>query len=72
MSLSVGRTRLMNSLKELRQRWDKAERLWDDPVSKEFEQEFIAPLEGNVRAAVAAMENMYVIVCQARKECGDS
>jgi hypothetical protein len=69
MSLSVGRAKLLTALKELRTRWDRVRRTWDDPVSREFEKEFIEPLDGKVRAGVSAMENMYELIIQARKDC---
>ena len=69
MSLSVGRTKLLTSLKDLRARWDKVRRHWDDPVARKFEEEFLAPLEGKARAGVSAMENMYEIIVKARKDC---
>ena len=69
MSLSVGRSKLMTALKDLRARWDKVQTHWDDQMSKDFTDEFIAPLEGSVRSAVSAMEAMYEIVQKARKEC---
>jgi hypothetical protein len=69
MSLSVGRAKLLTALKELRTRWERVRARWDDPVSRDFEKEFILPLDGKVRAGVSAMENMYDIVLQARRDC---
>lgn len=69
MSLSVGRTKLLTSLKDLRARWDRVRMKWDDPMSKEFQQQFLDPLEGKVRSGVSAMEHMYDIVLQARRDC---
>jgi hypothetical protein len=70
MSLSTGRSKLMTSLKELKLRWDRVRTRWDDPVSRDFEKEFVAPLEGKVRSAVSAIEQMNEIVSKARRDCG--
>jgi hypothetical protein len=70
MSLSTGRSKLMTSLKELRLRWDRVRTRWDDPVSRDFEKEFVAPLDGKVRSAVSAIEQMYEVVSKARRDCG--
>ena len=69
MSLSVGRTKLVTALKDLRVRWDRVRSLWDDPVAKDFEAKFLEPLEGKVRSGVSAMENMYELVLKARRDC---
>ena len=69
MSLSVGRTKLVTALKDLRVRWDTVRTLWDDPVARDFELKFLEPLEGKVRSGVSAMENMYEMVLKARKDC---
>ena len=70
MSLSVGRAKLLSALKDLRTRWDRVHMKWDDPVSRQFEKEFLEPLEGKVRAGVSAMENINEIIHQARNDCG--
>jgi hypothetical protein len=69
MSVSTSRTRLVSSLKELLGRWDRVRAQWDDPVRREFEAEFIAPLDGKVRSGVSAMERMQELLDRARKEC---
>ena len=69
MSLNVARSKLMTSLKELHQRWDRVRMSWDDPVAREFEKKHIEPLDGQTRSAVSAIENMTQIVGRARAEC---
>jgi len=69
MSLSVGRTKLLTALKTLHVRWDRTRRHWNDRVAKDFEKQFIAPLEGKVRNGVSAMEHMYQLVEEAKRDC---
>ena len=70
MSLATSRARLQGALKELRARWDEAKAKWDDPMSREFEKRYLAPLEPTVRNTVSAMEKMDAILAQARRDCG--
>ena len=69
MSLSVGKSMLIGSMKDLKARWDKARLSWDDSVSHEVEEAFMVPLERDVRSAVTAMERMAAIVGQAKRDC---
>jgi len=69
MSVASARTKLVSSLKDLHSRWEEVQRSWDDPVRKKFEAEFIDPLEGHTRHAVAAMEHMNDIISRVRQEC---
>jgi hypothetical protein len=69
VSLNVGRTKLVTSLKHLRGRWERVQRDWNDPVRREFEQQFVDPLEGKIRAAVNAMEHMHDLATKARRDC---
>ncbi len=69
MSLSVGRTKVITSLKDLKARWEKVRVQWDDPVARQFEKQFLDPLEGKARAAVGAMEQMGDLIHKAKKDC---
>ena len=70
MSLATSRARLQGSLKELRAQWDLAKAKWDDPMSREFEKRYLAPLEPMVRNTISAMDKMDGILAQARRDCG--
>lgn len=69
MSLATSRTNLVSSLKTLQLKWDKVRAVWDDPVAREFEQEFVAPLEGKIRSCVSAMEQMHELLSKVRRDC---
>jgi len=70
MSMGTSRTKLISAVKDLHIRWDRVKTRWNDPVSKEFEEEFLASLEGKVRGSVQAIEDMDALLRRARKECG--
>lgn len=69
MSLAVSRNKLLASLKELHQRWDRIHMEWDDAASRDFTVEFLDQLDGKVRGTVSAMEKMNELVQKARSEC---
>jgi hypothetical protein len=69
MSLSVGQIQLQEAYKELRLKWAEARSYWDDAMSRDFEQQHIAPLERQIKAALAAMEQLGEVVWQARRDC---
>jgi hypothetical protein len=70
MSLSTSRSKLVSSLKDLHSRWDRVRMQWEDKVAKDFEDEFLGPLDGKVRGGVSAIEHMNELMMRARRECG--
>ncbi|MBS0191312.1 MAG: hypothetical protein U0573_09615 [Phycisphaerales bacterium] len=71
MSTKVAQANLVDALKELRFRWEKARADWDDHASRKFEKDVMAPLEPMVIAAIKAMEHVNEMVVQVRRECED-
>jgi hypothetical protein len=70
MSLASSRNRLSASLKELMARWEQARSQWDDPMSQDFEQQYLALLEPKLRNTLTAMEKLEAVLARARHECG--
>jgi hypothetical protein len=69
VSLTVGKTKLVQSLKDLMMRWEKTKANWDDPMSADLERTVLEPLEPKVRSAVTAMEKMGEMLARAKREC---
>lgn len=69
MSLSVGQVRIREAYKTLLIQWSQAREQWDDGVSREFEQNHIAPLEKAIKSAMAGMESLGEQVWRAQREC---
>ena len=69
MSLSVGKAKLLGSMKDLMLRWEKTKAEWDDPMSVDLENTVIEPMEPRVRAAVSAMEKMGEMLSRAKHDC---
>jgi hypothetical protein len=71
MSLSVAKANLMDALKTLRIRLQKAANDWDDDTRKQFEEEFIAPLDAKIQAAAKGLDHVSDLIAAARRDCGD-
>jgi hypothetical protein len=69
MSLATGRYQLASALKTLRVRWDHTCMSWRDSVRREFTERYWNNLEGQVPAALAAIDRLDQILAQVRQEC---
>ncbi len=69
MSLNASWAELNTALKDLRLLWEETRAGWDDPVSQEFEEKYWAALEGNVVAALRAMDRLGPVLMKAQREC---
>jgi hypothetical protein len=70
MSLTVGRAKLVQALKDLEMRWEKTRMQWDDAMSEDIGKMVVEPLEPRVRATVSAIEKMVEVLSRAKRECG--
>jgi hypothetical protein len=66
-NLSTTITQLDTAWKTLRQRWESIKVVWNDPVSRDFEKNYWAPVEGQVRATQREMERLAQVIAQARR-----
>ncbi|MEX2218137.1 MAG: hypothetical protein WD749_05200 [Phycisphaerales bacterium] len=71
MSVAVAKANLADALKKLRQRWDRAREHWDDETARQFQRDYIDPLESRVVAAAKALEHVSEMMATVRRECGD-
>jgi hypothetical protein len=69
MSLNANATELSAALKGLREQWEAVREVWRDSVADDFETTVWAPLEGQVHAAVQAMDRLTPILLKAQRDC---
>ncbi len=69
MSLNVGSSKLNDSLKELRARWEDTRAQWQDEVARDFEEHHWRPLESQVQATLQGIDQLAQVLTQARQEC---
>ena len=55
------------SLKKLQQRWQQTRTAWDDPVSREFEHTFLAPLAEQMQRTQRELERLMYVIEQAQR-----
>ncbi len=60
-------TQLDSTLKRLHQRWEQTQSVWNDPVSRAFEQDYLIPLEQQVLVTQREMERLAQVIAQARR-----
>lgn len=71
MSVTGGRIKVQVALKDLITRWDLVREHWTDDVAIQFQESTLDPLEGQVRAAMTAMDKMRECMYRIKIECGD-
>ena len=50
--------RLTNLLRNLTVHWDELRTIWDDAVRREFEQQYIEPLQGQIEGIRNVMDEL--------------
>jgi hypothetical protein len=72
MSAIDGRAKLVQASKKLLAEWQQTRENWRDENARRFEQQYMAPLEANIRSAVLAIERIGSALEGARQDCRDS
>ena len=67
--MTTGIIQLQESFKALRLRWEETKLIWEDQVQRQFEDEFLAPLETQVRTTHQAMEHLAQLINAALQDC---
>jgi hypothetical protein len=69
MSFQDHKGKLVYAGRKLRLRWDETTLEWNDVVSRDFERQYLEPLEPKLVAAAQAIERLAEILDKAEKEC---
>ena len=68
-NLSAGAGALRQALQLLRLRWADAKAQWNDPVSQEFDEKYIAELERACQDAVEQINRLAHVFSKCYQEC---
>jgi hypothetical protein len=71
VSVPVAKANLVDALKKLRHRWDRARERWDDAAAVQFQKDYLDPLEQRVIAAAKSLDHVAELMATVRRECGD-
>ena len=69
MSVHEGGGQLGKAMKELLLHWEETKAAWDDPVSRDFEQRHLIPLQMDLKMATAAMGQMALLLDRIYRDC---
>ena len=69
MGVHESRGNLAKAIKELMLRWSETRAVWDDARAEQFEQQYLRQLEADLRVAGSPMDQMSVMLHQARRDC---
>lgn len=68
-SLYDGKAKLRHAAQKLRLAWDEVQASWRDPVSLEFERDYLEPLEPKIAAALRAIDQLAEVLTRAEQDC---
>lgn len=69
MTLTTGRTKLLESYRTLSAHWDETRDGWGDVAGREFEEDHWELIEPHVKAALRAIDRLASVLGQMRHEC---
>ena len=69
MSLHDSKARLGDAGQRLALHWQETLGEWRDPKSRELEEQYLAPLESHLAAAVGAIDRLAEVLTRAEREC---
>lgn len=69
MALAAGRAKIYDGLKNIRADWDSVQRVWNDPVRRDFEENFWAELETQVDATLRSIDRMSQVLIRMKQDC---
>ena len=67
--LTMGSAKIASAYKTLRLQWEGAKEHWHDTNCKRFEENYIDPLEPQIRDALEAIGNLAELLSRAQREC---
>jgi len=69
--LTIGATRLRKATQSLSVAWNDAHERWSDERARQFQEQYLDPLEVCVRGALLSIGRLSEVVAKARRELDD-
>ena len=67
-----GSTKLTYAIKNLKKHWEIATTQWQDQVAKDFERNYLYPLEVRVNAVIRGMDKLAEVTAKVRRDCSEN
>lgn len=71
MGAFEARGTLAKAIHDLSIKWQDVKVNWSDAQAEAIEKEYLAPLEMDVRSAVSAIDQLAILLAQAKRDCSD-
>ena len=69
MNLHDGKSKVSDAALKLRASWVDTQSEWNDAVSRDFEENHLAPLEPKINTVLRAVERMQELLSRVEQEC---
>lgn len=69
MPLNTGHGKLFNAMKTLRPHWEHIKDIWNDPVRRDFEENFWNPLDAHVGSTLRATDRLDQVLISMFRDC---
>jgi hypothetical protein len=69
MTLTTGRTKLLEAYKALLARWEETRAGWDDAAAHDFEAACWEPIGPAVQTTLRAVDRLSAVLAHMRNEC---
>lgn len=69
MNLHDGKSKITDAAAKLRANWSDVQADWRDAVSRDFEENHLAPLEPKINTVLRAVERMQELLSRVEQEC---
>jgi len=60
---------LAKAIHDLTLKWQDVKMNWNDPQAESLEKQYLQPLEMDLRMAVSAMDQLAILLSQAKRDC---
>lgn len=71
MGAFEARGTLAKAIHDLTLKWQDVKMNWNDPQAEAIEKQYLQPLEIDLRMAVSAIDQLAIMLSQAKRDCGD-
>ncbi len=68
--LNTGSANLEMGMESLKAVWSETTAHWKDQQSRDFEEEYLAPLEPAFRSALDSVHRLAQVLAKAERDCG--
>jgi hypothetical protein len=69
MALAAATGRIHMAMKTLLVRWEDTRGRWNDPVGRAFEEQYVEPLEKQIRTSLRALDRLAQELYACRRDC---